>query len=194
MSTDICKNNICFFRSPISPWTGPQWKSLFGAFFLSMVYIFTMPKIGLHWGPVQPFLNVDHNFSKNCFLKKLWKNFGTKIWVVTIRKNAKFFVWWGYWVRNKCLLLSTFCTFQTPLTVLTNSAMGLVQVFVSSPGHWSINNQEPCFLLLHALIFLLHHHLLHMNEKAELWIYYNNGPYKYLQKLKFDCSKSRWEN
>ena len=51
------------------------------------------------------------------------KNFWYKIWVVTIRKNAKFLVWWGYWVRNKCLLLSTFCTFQTPLTVLTNSAM-----------------------------------------------------------------------
>ena len=27
------QNNICFFRSPISPWTGPQWRSLFRAFF-----------------------------------------------------------------------------------------------------------------------------------------------------------------
>ena len=36
------ENNICYFRSPISLWTGPQLKSLFWAFFLSMVFIFTM--------------------------------------------------------------------------------------------------------------------------------------------------------
>ena len=31
------------------------------------------------------------------------------------------------WMSNKCLLLSTFCTFQTPLTLLTNSALYLWQ-------------------------------------------------------------------
>ena len=36
------QNNICYFRSPISLWTGPQLESLFWAFFLSMVFIFTM--------------------------------------------------------------------------------------------------------------------------------------------------------
>ena len=30
--------------------------------------------------------------------------------------------------NHKCLLLSTFSTFQTPLTLLTNSAMGLNQL------------------------------------------------------------------
>ena len=45
------KNFIFYFRSPISPWTGPQLKLLFRAFFLSMFYIFTMQKISLseHW-------------------------------------------------------------------------------------------------------------------------------------------------
>ena len=90
LSTDICKNNICFFRSLISPWTGPQWKSLFRAFFLSMIYFFTMPKISLHWGPVQPFLNVDHNFGKNCFLKKLCKFFGTKFGSLPSEKMLNF--------------------------------------------------------------------------------------------------------
>ena len=38
-------------------------------------------------------------------------------------------------MRNKCLLLSTFCTFQTPLTLLTNSAMmGKIQNKIQS-GH-----------------------------------------------------------
>ena len=38
-------------------------------------------------------------------------------------------------MRNKCLLLSTFCTFQTPLTALTNSALyrhSTLQLFKSS--------------------------------------------------------------
>ena len=80
------QNNICFFRNPISPWTGPQWKSLFWAFFLRMAYIFTMPKISLHWGPVQPFLNIDHDVDNICFLKKLRKKFGTKFWSWSSKK------------------------------------------------------------------------------------------------------------
>ena len=43
-----------------------------------MVYIFTIPKISLRWGPLQPFLNIDHDFGHICFLKKLWNFFGTK--------------------------------------------------------------------------------------------------------------------
>ena len=38
-------------------------------------------------------------------------------------KSAKYLVWRVYWMKNKCLLLSTFCTFQTPLTLLTYSAL-----------------------------------------------------------------------
>ena len=47
-------------------------------FFLDMVYIFTIPKISLRWGPLQPFLNIDHDFGHICFLKKWWNFFGTK--------------------------------------------------------------------------------------------------------------------
>ena len=46
---------------------------------LSMVYIFTMPKINLHWDPLQPFLNIDHHFFctfqnplSNCIMKHFW--------------------------------------------------------------------------------------------------------------------------
>ena len=41
-----------------------------------------------------------------------------------ISANALAFLYGGfYWMKNKCLLLSTFCNFQTPLTLLTYSAM-----------------------------------------------------------------------
>ena len=43
-----------------------------------MVYIFTIQKFSPYWGPLQPFLNIDHDFGHICFLKKLWNFFGTK--------------------------------------------------------------------------------------------------------------------
>ena len=84
------ENNICYFRSPISPWRGPQWNLLFGAFFLGMVYIFTIPKISLHWGPLQPFLNIDRDFDNICFLKNLQKKFGTKFGSLPSKKVQNF--------------------------------------------------------------------------------------------------------
>ena len=71
------QNNICYFRSPISPWRGPQSNSLFRTLFINKFYIFTMPKINMDWGPLQPFLSIDHDFGHICFLKKLWNFFGT---------------------------------------------------------------------------------------------------------------------
>ena len=48
-----------------------------------------------------------------------------------------------YWMEKKCLLLSTFSTFQAPLTLLTNSAMwGIVMVEQNIEGpfmDWSYN-------------------------------------------------------
>ena len=38
-----------------------------------------------------------------------------KIWVITYSKHAANITWWVYWMRNNCLLLSTFCTFQNPI-------------------------------------------------------------------------------
>ena len=78
MGKNSKKSYFCYFRSLISPWRGPQLKSLFGGFFLSMVDIFTIQKISLNWAPLQAFLNIDHNFGNICFLKKLWKSFGAK--------------------------------------------------------------------------------------------------------------------
>ena len=56
------------------------------------------------------------------------KIFGCKIRVKTMSKSAKYLVWWVYKMKNMCLLLSTFCTFQTPLTLLTYSAMVIIMV------------------------------------------------------------------
>ena len=52
------QNNICFFRSPISPWRGPQWKSLFGAFFSRHGLYF-------HHTKNQPPLRPPSTFSEN---------------------------------------------------------------------------------------------------------------------------------
>ena len=43
-----------------------------------------------------------------------------------------------YWMKNKCLLLSTFSTFQTPFTLLTNCAMIKATKSPKSlyPPHW----------------------------------------------------------
>ena len=41
----------------------------------------------------------------------------------TLPKSFNFIVNRLDWMRNRHLLLSTFCTFQTPLTLLTNSTM-----------------------------------------------------------------------
>ena len=60
------------------------------------------------------------------------KFFWGKIWVMTIPKNAKFLVWWVYWMRNKGLVLPTFCTFQTPLTLLAYSALLELELCLSS--------------------------------------------------------------
>ena len=53
------------------------------SFFLDMVYIFTIPKISLRCGPLQPFLNIDHHL----FSEKVMKLFWYKIWVMFWLKN-----------------------------------------------------------------------------------------------------------
>ena len=45
------------------------------------------------------------NIKKNC----------CKIWGITYSKHAENITWWVYWMRNKCLLLATFWTFQNPI-------------------------------------------------------------------------------
>ena len=84
-------SHFFYFRSPISPWRGPQRKSLFGAFFLDMLHIFTMPKISLRWGPLQPFLNIDPNFDKIVFPTMWWKYFGANFGSWPSQKMQNFF-------------------------------------------------------------------------------------------------------
>ena len=43
------KKNICHFQRPISSWRGPQWKSLFWAFFLNSLRNPTTQKISWIW-------------------------------------------------------------------------------------------------------------------------------------------------
>ena len=45
-----------------------------------------------------------------------------KIWIITSSKHAASITWWVYRMRNRGLLLATFCTFLTLLTLLTYSA------------------------------------------------------------------------
>ena len=74
-------NDICYFRSPISPWRGPLWNSLFWVFYghgLYFHHIKNQPPLGPpstfpeHWPTFWPYL-----FSENV-LKLLWY----KIWVM----------------------------------------------------------------------------------------------------------------
>ena len=117
------QNYICYFRSPISPWTGPQVKSLFRTFFFGMVYIFTIQKISLDWGPVQPFLNFDHDFGHICFLKKLWNFFGTKSGSYSGQKIISFSLGVFFDWEISIYFCPLFVHFRTLWDTLTYSAM-----------------------------------------------------------------------
>ena len=74
-------------------------------------------KISSEWGPVKLFLSIDYDYGNICFLKKKRNMifFGHKIWVITVSQSAKFLILRVKWMRNKCLLWPTFCTFQNPI-------------------------------------------------------------------------------
>ena len=97
-------SNICYFRSPFSPWRGPQWKSLFWAFLLDMIPFFTMQNFNFRWGPLLPFWEFFEIVDKFCLLLG---------------------VWYQKWMRNKLLLLHFFSTFlNCQRATLTYSALG----------------------------------------------------------------------
>ena len=91
------KKDICYFKSPISPRRGPQWKSLFWAFFLNSQRNPTTQKISFHWGPLHAFSNVWRNICKFCFqniccnvsVKNLGHNLATDYLILT---NRPFFI------------------------------------------------------------------------------------------------------
>ena len=102
-----------------------------------MGYIFSMPKISLEWGPVQPFLNIGHNFGNICFLKKLQLFLGTKSGSYSSQK-CQFHCLAGLiqWAR-RVYLCPLFALFKTPLTLLTNCAVG--------ECHFRISTQKVTF-------------------------------------------------
>ena len=65
-----------FFKSPISPWRGPQSKSLFWAFFLNSLWSPSTKKISFDWAPLLAFPNVLHNICKFCFINVCCKFLG----------------------------------------------------------------------------------------------------------------------
>ena len=108
------KNYICYFRNSISPWTGPQTKTIFWSFFLGMIHTMTTKN--------QPRLSPRSGFSRH--LSLFWpvslcqpwlKIIVQNIWVIIFTKSAKLSVLEVPSVRNNRLLLDTFCTFKSPI-------------------------------------------------------------------------------
>ena len=116
------QNNICYFRSPISPWRGPQWNSLFWAFFSRHGPYFYHTKN-------QPLLRPPSTFSEHwpwfwpyLLSEKVMKFFWYKIWAIVFTKCAKLSGLGVPWVRNNRLLLD-FLRLKTLLNTLTYSAV-----------------------------------------------------------------------
>ena len=65
------KKNICNFKSPISPWRGPQWKLLFWAFFLNSLRNPTTQKISFHWASLLALTDVGETWMMWPWLMKM---------------------------------------------------------------------------------------------------------------------------
>ena len=76
----IFGKNICYFKSPISPWRGPQSKSLFWAFFLNSLWSPSTKKSALTEPPFllfQTFCIISANFVLEMSAANFWvKNLG----------------------------------------------------------------------------------------------------------------------
>ena len=96
----IFGKNICYFKSPISPWRGPQWKSLFWAFLLNLLWSPSTQKINVHWAPLLAFPNVWLNIFKFCLLNVCCNSL-VKIWVITLSKQLDLDKYTFFSLRNK---------------------------------------------------------------------------------------------
>ena len=93
-------------------------KSRYLELFFSAWYIFfSIQKIGPFWGPVQPFLNIDHDFGHICFLKKLWnlliQNLGHNL-----HKKCKIFRFGNSLSEKQPFTFRLFWTFKNPVELL----------------------------------------------------------------------------
>ena len=93
------KNYICYFRNSISPWTGPQTKTIFWSFFLGMIHTKTTKKSASSEPPFRLFYtfviflaiftlstlaenilakNLGHNLLKKCNIVSFESSFSEK--------------------------------------------------------------------------------------------------------------------
>ena len=106
-----------------------------------MVYIFTIQKISLYWGPVQPFLNIDHDFGHICFLKKLWNFFGTKSGSYSGQKIISFSLGVFFDWEISIYFCPLFVHFRTQGNTLTYSAVidsFRLEIAIASPSFASL--------------------------------------------------------
>ena len=123
------KKNICNFKSPISPWRGPQWKLLFWAFFLNSLRNPTTQKISFHCEApfllFQTFGVISKTFVFWIYAAIFW----VKIRVITLSKTIWFWQIDLFSLRNKTLLLNIFWLKKNALIpTLTFSALGALLV------------------------------------------------------------------
>ena len=119
------QNTNSNLQTSISPWSRPRSTTLFWAFFLDMVYIFIVQKIGPERDRLQLFCTFAVILVK--FSAPMSFNFFLcKIWVITNSKSAANITSWVYWMRNRSLLLKTFCNLFNQLAILTCSALTLL--------------------------------------------------------------------
>ena len=105
-----------------------------------------------------------------------------KIWVITMSKRAKFLVSWVYWMRNKGLLLPTFCTFETLLTLITNCALIENLGFRSNTSNEThltlskaieISSQKENILVFEISSFLLYQQIKFISKISDVKLIFN---------------------
>ena len=121
LCTDICKTIFVIFEVQFHYEGGLVQRRYFELFFLAWS-IFSSYKISAPND--QPF-NVFYICSNlgQIFCTNVIKQILCQIWVLTNSKSAANVTWQVYWMRNRGLLLQTFCTLYTQLAILTYSGL-----------------------------------------------------------------------
>ena len=89
------KNYICYFRNSISPWTGPQTKTIFWSFFLGMIHTMTTKKSASSEPPFRLFYTFViflaiftlSTLAENILAKNLGHNLHKKCKIVSFRSS-----------------------------------------------------------------------------------------------------------
>ena len=122
--TNICKTIFVFLEVQFHHEGGLSETRYFELFSRHGLF-FTMPKISLHWVPLQPFLNINHDFGHICFLKKLWTFFGSKSGSYSGQKIISFSLGVFFDWETSIYFCPLFVHFRTQGDTLTYSALRL---------------------------------------------------------------------